>query len=65
MVRINVGRVKSGLARKGMIPDVAAKEAGISQNKFKRILSDGKCDPISLGRIARILGLQAWELVDK
>lgn len=63
-MKINTGRIKSTLARKGLTSEVAANEAGISQNKFSRILYQGKCDPISLGRIARVLGVEPWELVD-
>ena len=62
-MKINTGRIKAELAAKGMMKEVAAKEAGISWNKFNRILSEGKCDPISLGRLARVLGVEPWELV--
>lgn len=64
-IKINVGRVKAALASKGLTTEEAAEKAGITQSRFRRILSEGQCSSISLGRIARVLGMQAWELVDK
>ena len=63
-MKINTGRIKSTLAMKGKTNEAAANEAGITQNKFRRILYEGKCDPISLGKIARVLGVEPWELVE-
>lgn len=64
-IKINVGRVKAGIAAKGMTTEVAAEEAGITQSLFKRILSEGQCTCFTIGKIARVLGIPVWELVDK
>ena len=63
--RINVGRIKAEMAKKGMSIESAAEEIGITQNRFSTILSEGKCAAFTLGKIARVLGVQAWELVEK
>ena len=63
-IKIDVGRVKAGLASKGLTNEEAAEMVGITQSRFRRILSDGQCSSICLGRIARVLGMQALELVD-
>lgn len=63
--RINVGRIKAEMAKKGMSQEAAAEKIGITQGRFRIILSQGKCAAFTLGKIARVLGLQAWELVEK
>lgn len=63
--RINVGRIKAEIAKKGMSTELAAEVIGITQNRFRTILSEGKCTAFTLGKIARVLGVQAWELVEK
>lgn len=64
-IRINVGRVKAGLATKGLSVQEAAEQAGTTRSSFERILREGRCAAFMLGRIARVLGMQPWELVDK
>lgn len=64
-IRINVGRVKAGMAAKKMNQEEMAQALGISCGSFRRILSDGKCVAFMMGRIARVLGVPVWELVDK
>lgn len=64
-IKINVGRVKAGLAAKGLTHEAAAQQAGISRSSFDKILREGRCAAFMLGRIARILDIPTWELVDK
>ena len=64
-IRINVGRVKAGLAAKKLTIKAAAEQAGISRSSFDRILRDGLCAAFMLGKIARVLDIPVWELVDK
>lgn len=64
-IKINVGRVKAAMAAKKMSQEETAKQLGISRSVFSRILQDGRCAAFMLGRIARVLGVQVWELVDR
>ena len=64
-IKINVGRVRSGLATKDLTIKAAAEQAGISRSSFERILRDGLCAAFMLGKIARVLDIPVWELVDK
>lgn len=64
-VKINTGRVRSALAAKGLTIAAAAEQAGTSRSSFDRILREGRCAAFMLGRIARVLGVQPWELVDQ
>ena len=64
-VKINTGRVKSAMASKSLGFRQTAEKAEITYATFKRILTEGRCTSIILGRIARVLGVPVWELVDK
>lgn len=64
-IKINVGRVKSGLATKNLTNEDAANQAGISRSSFGRILKEGFCTAFTLGKVARVLDIPVWELVDK
>lgn len=64
-IRINVGRVKAGMAAEGLTNEAAAEQAGTSRSSFDRILKEGRCTAFMLGRIARVLDIPIWELVDK
>ena len=63
-IRINVGRVKAGMAAKGLTTEAAAEQAGTSRSSFDRILREGRCAAFMLGRIARVLDVEPGELVD-
>ena len=63
--RINVGRIKAEMAKKGMSQEAAAEHIGITHVRFMNIIFLGKCDELTLGKIARVIGLHAWELVEK
>ncbi len=64
-IKINVGRVKASMAAKGLSHEAAAEQAGISRSSFGRILNGGWCAAFMLGKIARVLDIPVWELVDK
>ena len=64
-IKVNVGRVKAGMAAKGLSHEEAAKQAGTSRSSFDKILREGRCAAFMLGRIARALGVPVWELVDR
>lgn len=64
-VMINVGRVKTGMATKCLSVEAIAEQVGTSRSSFERILREGRCAAFMLGRIARVLDIPAWELVDK
>lgn len=64
-IKINVGRVKAGMAARGLSAQEAAAQAGTSPSSFAKILREGRCAPYMMGRIARVLGVEPWELVDK
>lgn len=64
-VRINTGRVKAGMAAKKMNREDMVQQLGISRSSFDRILREGRCAAFMLGRIARLLDIPVWELVDK
>jgi hypothetical protein len=64
-IRINVGRVRSGLATKGLSNQEAAELTGTSRSSFDKILREGRCAAFMLGRIARVLEVPVWELVDQ
>jgi predicted DNA-binding protein (UPF0251 family) len=64
-IKINVGRVKAGLATKKLTNEAAADQAGISRSSFGKILKEGRCAAFMLGKIARVLDIPVWELVDK
>lgn len=65
LVKVNVGRVKSVMAARKMSQEETAKQLGISRSAFSRIFTDGKCSAFMLGRIARVLEVPVWELVDR
>lgn len=64
-IRINVGRIKAAMAAKGLTNEAAAEQAGISRGSFDRILREGCCAALTLGKIARVMDIPVWELVDK
>lgn len=64
-IKINVGRVKAALAAKGLNHEEAAQRLGIGRPGFERILREGRCTAYMLGRIAHVLEIPTWELVDK
>lgn len=64
-IKINTGRMRSAMAAKGLTIAAAAEQAGTSRSSFDRILREGRCAAFMLGRIARVLGVPTWELVDK
>lgn len=64
-IKINVVRIRAEMAKKGLSVEKAAEKIGVTQSRFRTILSEGKCDAFTLGKIARVLGLQAWELVER
>lgn len=64
-IKINVGRIKSGMAAKGLTGEATAEQAGISRSSFGRILNGGWCTAFMLGKIARVLDIPVWELVAK
>lgn len=64
-IKINVGRVKSGLATKNLTNEAAADQMGISRFSFGKILKEGFCTAFTLGKVSRVLGIPIWELVDK
>ena len=65
MIKINIGRVRSSMAAKGLTIEAAAEDAGISRSTFGRILKEGQCTAFTIGKIARVLNIPVWELVDK
>lgn len=64
-IRINVGRIKTAMAAKGLTNETAAEQAGISRGSFDRILREGRCAAFTLGKIARVMDIPVWELVEK
>lgn len=64
-IRINVGRIKADMASKNLTIMEVAKQTGINRSYFGRILKDGLCSAFMLGKIAKVLGIPVWELVDK
>lgn len=64
-VKINVGRVKAGLATKGLSAQAAAEQTGASLACIHKILREGRCAAFMLGKLARVLGVEPWELVDR
>ena len=64
-IKINVGRIKAVMADKHLSSESAAMLAGTTRRSFDKILREGRCAAFMLGRIARMLGVPIWELVDK
>lgn len=64
-IKINIGRVKAVMAAKGLTNEAAAEQAGINRSSFDRILREGHCAAFTLGKIAKVLGIPVWELVEK
>lgn len=64
-IRINIGRVKIAMAARGMTVEDAAKEMGIIRGSLERILREGTCAALMLGKIGRVLDIPVWELVVK
>ena len=64
-IRINVGRIRTGMADKNLTIAAMAKETGISSSSFNRIFKDGLCTAFMIGKIAKALDIPVWELVDK
>lgn len=64
-IKINVGRIKAGMFAKALPAEVAAEKAGITQGLFRQILKEGQCTQFTLGKIARVLDIPVWELVDR
>ena len=64
-IPINVGRVKIAMAVRKLTVEGAAEDAGISRSSFDKILREGRCTAFMLGKIARVLDIPVWELVDK
>ncbi len=64
-VKVNTGRMKSAMAAKSLGFRQTAEKAEITYATFSKILKDGVCSPTFLGRIARVLGVPVWELVDR
>lgn len=64
-IKINVGRIRTGMADKKLTITAMAKETGISRSSFDRIFKDGLCTAFMIGKIAKVLDIPVWELVDK
>ena len=64
-IKINVGRVKASMATKNLTNEAAADQMGISRSSFGKILKEGFCTTFTLGKVARVLDIPVWELVDK
>ena len=64
-IRINVGRIRTGMAAKDLTITAMVEKTGISRSSFDRILKDGLCTAFMIGKIAKVLDIPVWELVDK
>lgn len=64
-IRINVGRIRTGMADKKLTITAMVAQTGISRSSFDRILKDGLCTAFMIGKIAKVLDIPVWELVDK
>lgn len=64
-IKINVGRIRTGMADKNLTITAMAEQTGVSRSSFNRIFKDGLCAAFMLGKIARVLNIPVWELVDK
>lgn len=40
-----------------------AEQVGIKKESLATILRTGTCSPITAGRLARVLGIEVWELI--
>lgn len=64
MTRIKVELIKQKIAEKGLTRAKAAEQAGISPATLSKILATGTSGAINIGKLARLIGVKAWELVD-
>lgn len=64
-IKINTGRVRSAMAAKGLGMQEMAEKIGASRSSFDKILREGRCAAFMLGRIARVLDVPVWEMVDR
>lgn len=63
MIQIDIGRIRTSMADKGLTIEATAELIGITRGSFDRILQRGWCQAFMMGRIARVLGIPVWELV--
>lgn len=62
-IQIDVGLIRRSMANERMTHEDVAQAAGIPEDKLRRVLDNGGCDAVTMGRIARALGFEPWELV--
>jgi len=62
-ININVGRVRAGMAAKGLTIKETAELIGVTRHSLDQILRAGRCQAFMMGRIARVLGIPVYELV--
>lgn len=61
--RINRELVRQKIEDKKLMPTEAAERIGISYSAFWEIMLTGMCSPINIGKIAKFLDVQVWELL--
>ena len=65
---MNISRIKTSLVHARMDAMMLttaelAKYIGVTPSTMSRILTTGTCFPTTMGRLARVLCINAWELV--
>lgn len=62
-LQIRLDLVKKGIADKKLTRAAAAEQIGISDAALAYIMKTGACGSINLGKLAKFLGIPAWELI--
>lgn len=65
MLRVNIIKLKLILGKLRMTQDKAAAKAGIGRATLTKIMKYGDCNPITLDKLAKALGVDPAELLQE
>ncbi|MDE6251780.1 MAG: helix-turn-helix transcriptional regulator [Lachnospiraceae bacterium] len=64
-MRINKNKMQIALAKACMNPYDLCEKAEFSYQTYRRLMSNGKCKPATLGKIAKALNVDVTEIVEE
>lgn len=62
-MKIDTKRILAEIATRGITRAELAHDAGISRQSISAILLRGSCEPKTIGKVAKSLGVEAVELI--